>query len=613
MLSSLISYLDTEATPYTLEGLPPTLTQAATAVEQPAPAPPHEPSAQADDEWVTVDSVGNQRLQQTMVQPVEAPQPAPIGSTSAAEVNWSDALWDTFAPFSESLEKTVEKLQAYTLEYNHPWKQQRYALALDQIRRSLEGHGNSIAETIQTLECLQGTTEPPPPLATATLDALRALQHTKRGSEDPRHQHVLWIESMRVAITQPAYSEQLQLKKEGSDYDPGLDILLRCCEASYSDVHMYPFFAELVEIVIRAGETELQATSSTFEQPDVSEAEFLSINAIPKEMGANRLGVDIRKLRGTLNIGFDPRLQSNLPSVSYDVSIATAKGTKPVRCLRMGSPTQENTLSPEAEIIPTFRSFLQSRQAQAKKHLYISLQRNWYTAISNEKARTDAISSLQQEFSDSFFLAILDQDSSFYRQSQEHSETSSATAFKENFVFQMTSPDENGFYFPPAWLGEARFTALLQSSVEFIHQAVFGGTPNLTVQERLDFIELAYAVIELNLVQYSDADTFNLTCKDGIDRAGKSNALLFRMLLILGGQDQNPLQRRRAKVLTHAPAFTVKKQAIVSSRRARLLPVLARLEDATLGDKIRELAPHFGLSNVGIPVMKLPAGQTLVG
>ena len=76
-------------------------------------------------------------------------------------------------------------------------------------------------------------------------------------------------------------------------------------------------------------------------------------------------------------------------------------------------------------------------------------------------------------------------------------------------------------------------------------------------------------MLTLQLLKLSDADTFNMSCKDAIDRGGKSMALLLRVLGIISGKDQEPEFAEEQMVSTHSPALIVKKQPIIPGRAVR--------------------------------------------
>lgn len=109
----------------------------------------------------------------------------------------------------------------------------------------------------------------------------------------------------------------------------------------------------------------------------------------------------------------------------------------------------------------------------------------------------------------------------------------------------------------------------------------------LTSQERRDFLELAYPVIIDHLLKHFDATTMNITCKDGIDRGGKTQGLFIQYLAI---GEENGFTADRKKMMAAialARAPLVKAQPMIGSRRRRFLSALQRTEAKGCYDRLR--------------------------
>jgi hypothetical protein len=145
---------------------------------------------------------------------------------------------------------------------------------------------------------------------------------------------------------------------------------------------------------------------------------------------------------------------------------------------------------------------------------------------------------------------------------------------------------ETGFYFPDSWKKDPAFKRDVSTILRDVHQTVFNGKDPLTQQERKDFIEITYALLEPYLMQYSECDTCNISCKDAIDRAGKNNSLLMYLGMIVQGKTGSTKHQNQHRVLTHAAAYWVKKQPIVEGRAERLNSAFGVLQRSDVQQRI---------------------------
>ncbi len=298
----------------------------------------------------------------------------------------------------------------------------------------------------------------------------------------------------------------------------------------------------------------------------------------------------LTKIRREANINFDPHQQGNLPYVLFDMVLEQRDGSpKKVRSLRLGTPTQESHYLMEAAIIPEFRGFITALSRRHARHLYVSLQR----PTGNEAGRTKSLREYASSMSPVFSFVLLNNDCAFYKQKGKFEASQSSDAFMDEFMRQLTQTTD--FFLPEALKSDEQFMRETVQVMKYVHTHVFDETPNLALDERKDFIEIFYALFVLFLVRCLGVDSYNVSCKDAIDRAGKTNALIFQCLLIFLDLGNSPSHKRILTTFTHAPAFFVQKRAILKSRKERLISARKRLDHAPTIKRLRELREFFGL------------------
>lgn len=272
---------------------------------------------------------------------------------------------------------------------------------------------------------------------------------------------------------------------------------------------------------------------------------------------------------GQFNFNYDPQIQENTPYKLFDYEI----NSKKIPILRMGTQTIENYLAPltsQASINPEFISFLEYLKANEKKHLYINLQnKNPCWIGNNEAPRCRALEELAKEYPDNLIFIGLAKNSVFYHQEDSYKDQNKAFLFKEQFLQQFFHPD-GGF----AFINTIHLThtdETLSSIIEEVHHIHFHAKPFLSREERLNFIELTYLYIEKRALELFMPDSANLSCKDGIDRAGGATALLYFDYFFKGKQELSSDQLQDLEAILFAPALLVKKRAITKNRFLRFI------------------------------------------
>lgn len=507
----------------------------------------------------------------------------PVSATKEFPVGWRSLL--------ESIKHAVRGLFSRFIEYDHPWKQLKYAQALQGLSLAVDTKTSTLIDDWER--------KPLDAFKTNVLEIAKMLQTP---AADSRQQYYSVLKKLRRALQDPDLSTQ---ESSFKDYVQAL------ATARYHDVHLYSFCDQLVSLVLDEGRHELRRKGvSDFAQDGsrgaITAQDFAAIGSVPQEFGATWQGVTRGRLRGTLNISFDPNMQTNVPYVLADVAVGQNNSC---RLLRMGTPTIEGFVG-EATVVPEFSAFLDGLETEGKQHLYISLQSPIPKAMGSEIGRHKAlVAEAETKHSNTLLMCSLAQDSDFYKHPMGKDDVPSVD-FRAELLRRMTQePEVGGFYFSPALRDKLpNLNHQMERLFDAVLENVFFGSAQLSLKDRQDFIEVFYAFLSLYLVNATGVATANITCKDAIDRASKGNTLLLQLAAVVSGKEKDLEIQRVIQTTCHAPAFLVKKRPIVRKRMQRLLPVLQRFQDDRVCENIRAMGTDWWTSHDNpIQVAKTPS------
>lgn len=444
------------------------------------------------------------------------------------------------------------------------WEDQKYLLSLEAIKGRLQGSFQEIQE-----KCKSSNTE----LASKVPLLIQLLESSEN---DPCTRHQNFLLALRDALT-------LSLdQQEVNGADPLVDFVLNICLLRFTGWNCYSFYENLIKRFL----PDLDENGK-----ELSITDFTTIEAAPRTEKMGYFTVEFKKLLGSINVCFDPAYMGNIPHRLFSFGV----GGRPITWIRTGTPTIETGLS-KASINPEFRGYLQALSRSNKKHLFISLQNLSPRRVKgDESKRNQALIALQKEFTDHFRIVVLAQDSDFYKQ-KGCPEIEKTIEFRKQFLAELFSgKDDSGFYFPEDWKSENAFQKEVEDLFIHVHKIIYEGKDELSKQEKLDFIEIFYAYLAIFLTQYSQADCVNMSCKDAIDRAGKLNSLVLKLVMIMQGKANSSAHKRMHRIWTHGPALFVKSQAIIGERRERLMSPFHIMTDPLVAERIeRHNIPYVG-------------------
>lgn len=458
--------------------------------------------------------------------------------------------------------------------------------------------------------------------------AFRSALMVILGSQDYKEQRDLAIQAKEKQSSDLDVSNVDDFVVVNHVIDPAFKYIMDINFARYRDNKMDVYTEVLVERALIAGRAKLDASDHPLPAlPRLAtpaeriEAGIKCMKAAGQtEMGESASYVKWGKFKGFTNVAFDPGGETNVLFAWPEVEIYGEKRA----WLRFGTPTAGAVVNPD------MIAYTDELVLRDEKHVFFNLQdRNpkpmshpEYWTGSPEHLRSLAIEK-ELNAKKSSYAVTLPHDTDFFHQRGEFAGEEQAGTFKTSLMWQMKESN-GGFYFPPSLTGESsedrrEFLNGLGKIFDDVHQYVYDGKKTLTAEERRNFIEIVYVFIILKILVASGATSFNISCKDAIDRGGVINALLLFVIAVLNGEDVSSEEfQKKLDTFTHGPAFVVKTQGVISSRSPQLLGPLKQLfgrRDVLKNSPLKmEYLQQFKPEYLGNPSGKAkPLGEIIEG
>ncbi|GAB4228471.1 MAG: hypothetical protein Tsb0021_05830 [Chlamydiales bacterium] len=269
--------------------------------------------------------------------------------------------------------------------------------------------------------------------------------------------------------------------------------------------------------------------------------------------------------------GFDTLMQDNLPQQWFNL----VAGEFNVACLRMSSPTNQTQID-GAEVYEEFKNFLihNSHPETRGHHLLINLQdRNSW----KEQARAKVLENLQHSilFDKSLTTISLPVSNDFYLQKGPYAGMDDAEGFKENLLKELKN-DSSGFYIPENW--KVSQNPYFPKFLDGIHHVFFAGEAMLNQMERINFISIFYLLFTLKMIENTQATSFSMTCKDGIDLGCSFEAMLFIFLYLMNREVLSEQISEFLNVMIHAAPILIRERAMLPDPFHRLTNMVECIE-----------------------------------
>ena len=368
----------------------------------------------------------------------------------------------------------------------------------------------------------------------AIRDGLKAAPSGDQTQKSPESLQNTSIEEAKQVFTTPAHSV----------YQASLNFISKVYGCSPDQMNWDP-----ADHPLEAQQLKKKQFQSLLDAVD----ELTSVQeALKEEMGTHSVKSGSKELRKQQ----DTNLIGNLPHPKFRVTRADGSV---LSVLRMGSQTVDlpNKEGLKAQVVPEFEAYIQSLKSQDKQHVYVNLQMTvkpgpvfgllggGFGDYSRENERAQALHQFAQGKNELVVIS-LDKNSHFYqffpptgkrnkvihglaqrffpdfddpKQIQEHQRKTGI-----NLSDLWTKPTGNCL---SAYLGKSCREKIkkefIQDMETLVHD-IYGDTP-LSRDRSKSVMDLAYQYLIDRASQ--KAQSMNISCKSGVDRAGGVNANLY--------------------------------------------------------------------------------------
>jgi hypothetical protein len=392
-------------------------------------------------------------------------------------------------------------------------------------------------------------------------------------STSSKKKYLAFLKQLRIILKQDV----------NSSLSSSMSYVLR----SFYNVSMKEFCLSLLLRLVNLNDKQwIETPLSKEEFLPIVEWVYKKLEKLPSKETSRSIFRELFRLQSALSLGFDPIKQSNLPYYLFSLDYKDPNGTThSFDNLRVGCPTIEPFMFCSGRTSLEYDALMKDYADKGERHLYINLQNRqppWVNktfGIHNERVRVKALEDTSQRYQESFLLVTLAKDSSFYNQDGEFEDPkwNNFEVFKGYFLSVMFSQKDSAFSFPKGFSGEDFFLNDLSYLLDELHQEVFFSEKILTLPERKDFIEIFYLRLTYYFLDKVRPKTFNLTCRDCIDRGAASNALLLFHQSQIEGYSFDKDWLLTFLSCTFVPSFFVRKRVMRPSRFKRLLAAMRRL------------------------------------
>lgn len=401
---------------------------------------------------------------------------------------------------------------------------------------------------------------------------------------DPKQFTQFYLKSLRKA-----YSNKFILKlRECSDSldermsGQGIRCIRKICFFLYTGINLEPECLALNQRFYDLGRQLVEHDPSIVINDSSTKSYLLeridTLHYFFHEVGSNHKAPEIsrwfKSLKDHWNFAFDPNTEGNLPHKQGQVLATDGKKQKTTNSIACGSTTVEGWIS-YAQKNQEFLRAMEEYREREMRHVFVINQDlregSWLKRLKGgvETDRINAILGISEGLEDTFFPVVLSKNSAFFRQCGEFENMSNAEEFKTELINQHFEipPSVSGNFIPPHVM--KMVPDIEEQSkiwVEFIHSIMFYGKTDLSVEERQIFYDLFQDILVIYLIVNLDADSYNISCRDAIDRAADSNSRLWVHLGLVHNMEKEPRFRQRYEAFLLSRAIMTRKRRTILER-----------------------------------------------
>lgn len=408
----------------------------------------------------------------------------------------------------------------------------------------------------------QATQIPEHPFHKDTLKLIQVIANAEVTTEKTRNQrfHQDFVVKLRALV-------EAKRTISSSETHPGvihsIEFIEKLCEFIYVGTNLMPEFTQFVEGLLSTEAND--------------ELEQFPLDKMPHWL---------KKWHGKLNPMFhgynfvpklhDAHLFGDVPTVLYHYPLA-GRNIKIIRTPTIVEDIHSNKKGDphSAQAVKEFEGFLDSYRKQNKTHLYVNLMQR--EGHGSEQIRSRAVEGLVAKYPDNFRVISLAVNSNFHRQITPSYDAPSMpyADFKNHFIHEMFVKTPGAYCWPAALPKD--WPQKCEKILDAVHARNFNSRNELLIQERKDFIEVAYMEIIEAAMEVLNPESSNISCLSCIDRGA---ALLTEQFIKVCGKSGQPMghaQRKQMAAIALAPAILAHNRLMMTERMERLHTTLQRM------------------------------------
>lgn len=341
-----------------------------------------------------------------------------------------------------------------------------------------------------------------------------------------------------------------------------------------------------------------------------------SINeASTGKAGLPTIARGFQKIRGALNVSFNPLASKNVPYIYGYMAI----GKKDVTILRHGVPVNHCSPpglgaalnwafgTPPLEITADYLAFIEEAGNKKQNILHLILENRVEKLVGDESARVKARQALGNKY-ENFFPVVLQMDGEFFNKTKTFvdekfgSDFSNAASNKINYLKkEITTEIKIGIDQKIRKKMRAQGQPLvdqINAIIDDVHSIYFKDRTELTSQEEYQaFILLSYVHFTHAFCKLLDISILEALCKDDKDRGGAFKAILTLDFLYRSNQlDTENLNKLMVNLL--AAPLIITKDAMLEDRAILIKHVLDVMKKAPKYEDLNEQYRLTGAFNV---------------
>ncbi len=269
---------------------------------------------------------------------------------------------------------------------------------------------------------------------------------------------------------------------------------------------------------------------------------------------------------------FDPFIQDNLPSRLFNLWTNEAK----FNFYRWPSPTVQEYVN-KAEMIEEFKVLMQHFNISdpIQKCLIFNFQDR---TLWKDYCRCEIIENISKNplWNRAVSVVTLAKDTEFYHQQAPYHNENHASIFIAQFKNQMTDP-MGGFFFDEE-IKKLIMNTFVDGGLKIVHRIFFSGKNVLNQQQRQDFIEIFYILLQLKIIDILQPAEIAFTCKDGIDVTCTAATELCLFLKILSQEHLSDHDFKQCQLMLYGPSLIIRERVILGDRFNRMISALKVIE-----------------------------------